>query len=193
MSVIAIEGIDRLGKGSLIQGIIKEHGYHHIIHYTKPVQTKVNRDLYDYQYQSFKAGFDLLENNDHRFIFDRWTLGEVVYSPRYREYDGNYVFHLENINLRLLSRMWLILLYTDNFDLLKDDGNSFDYGRRQEEMSDFIAAFNESKVPNKKMINVHDGYGDYKRFDVILFEALTFLKETSYANLLSSSNAQESY
>lgn len=187
MSIIVVEGIDRLGKGSIIKGIIEEYGYRHVIHYSKPVKSKVYRSLQEYQYDSFRRGFECLKTLDIHYIFDRFHLGEVVYSPRYRGYDGKYVYNLEDLNLTLLRRMWLILLYTDNFEFLVDDGNSFDFDKKQEEMDDFVNAFHKSKVPHKIMINVHNGHGDYKRFDEILTEALTFLKETPYATLLSSS------
>lgn len=185
MSVIVVEGPDRLGKDSLIQGIIRNIGYHQLVHFSKPLVPNCYSDdpkeaAFEYQKASFVQGFNNLCIGGTDFIYNRSFLGEYVYAPRYRDYDGSYVFQIEYDYRYLLDNMRLILLYTDNFEFLVDDGKSFNFEKRGEEMSDFITAFNRSIIPHKVMINVHDGHGGYRPFDDILTEALTFLKETKY-------------
>jgi hypothetical protein len=188
MPGIIVCGTDRLGKDSLIQGLLHHLKPHHVIHYAKPVVPNGYSDdqkvaAKTWQEQSFINGFEL-GTTETDFIFNRFHLGECVYAPRYRGYDGDYVFKIEYDYKYILDEMRLILLYTDNFGFMVDDGESFDFSKRGEEMRDFINAYKRSIIPSKIMINVHDGYGNYKTFDRILTEALTFLKESCYESLL---------
>lgn len=116
-----IDGIDRLGKSSLIKRIQQELGYHMVIHYDKPqvldkylnsasaIKEADPKDLNDpevqslsvdniarylYQYDTNVNMFKLMET-DIPIIFDRTHLGEMVYAPLYRKYPGDYVYRLE--------------------------------------------------------------------------------------------------
>ncbi len=117
-----IDGIDRLGKSTLIKRIQDEYGYHLVIHYDKPpvlqknMETALilrsipdclngrdqelshlsNEDLARYLYQEHTNlfMFELLQTNTP-IIFDRTHLGETVYAPLYRKYSGDYVFKME--------------------------------------------------------------------------------------------------
>ena len=117
-----IDGIDRLGKSSLIQKIQDELGYHLVIHYDKPKLLPNLVDMADcikraeasdtdydesyrnmsienlarrlYQEEANKGMFDLLRK-DTPIIFDRTHLGELVYAPLYRKYSGDYVYDME--------------------------------------------------------------------------------------------------
>jgi len=186
-----IEGVDRLGKGTLIGLIQEKFGYHTVIHYEKPKALEYYNDptfggimhtlppLGKYQYISFSRGFDMLRCCDG-LIFDRFHLGEVLYAPRYRGYSGDYVFELEN---QFTSSMdsWakgysrnvkLILLTTSDFSFIQDDGLSFDFSAKESEQEDFIAAFERSTMPNKVMIDVCNGNGGFKTPDQIFQEAM---------------------
>lgn len=188
---IILESIDQLGKDSLIQGLLRKLGYHLVVHYSTPILSEKyhnqltntnqfpNIPLREYQVESFRMGFKLCEN-EFNVIFNRSWIGEVVYAPRYRGYSGDYIFELEQEYKNCTQQLHLILLYTDNFDIMKDDGKSLDYSKREEEMEDFIRAFKRSIIPNKIMINVHNGQGGYRPFQDILDEALTFLEKTYY-------------
>ena len=99
---IIVEGVDRLGKSSLINGLQNKLGFHQVVHYQKPelldiynVSNNKNDALKMYQAKCFNNMFHMLSSGGN-FILDRAHLGEFVYSPRYREYDGSYVFELEN-------------------------------------------------------------------------------------------------
>lgn len=119
-----IDGIDRLGKSTLIERIQQELGYHLVIHYDKPKvlanyldtadcikRAETSETDYDlsyrelslenlarrlYQEDANRGMFDLLRN-DTPIIFDRTHLGELVYAPLYRKYSGEYVYEMEKL------------------------------------------------------------------------------------------------
>lgn len=187
-----IEGVDRLGKGTLIDGLLQNLGHHTVIHYEKPKKLayfddsggwsgKLGElsDLGRYQYLSFVHGFDLLRTSSN-LIFDRFHLGETVYGPRYRGYSGDYVFDLEDSFTNSMDswsngyakRVRLILLTTSDFSFIQDDGESFDFTAKEAEQEDFKKAFERSTLPVKVLIDVNNGRGGFKSADEILKEAL---------------------
>ena len=187
--VYGIEGLDRLGKSALIEGIRQRQGYYEVIHFGKP--QKLNAYIgalspfgmiipatrypdYVYQRESFINSM-LMAKSGARIIFDRWHLGEAVYSPMYRAYSGDYVFALEKaLNLQDVGEIRLILL-TENFDIsrhFESDGNSFDDKKRREEQALFIEAFNKSVIRDKKIICVTAADGSFRPKEEILDEAL---------------------
>lgn len=97
-----------------------------------------------------------------------FTCGECVYSHRYRGYDGSYVFEMEK-QLRTPQNTQLILLTTSDWSFIKDDGESFDFSKKEEEQNDFIEAFNRSTLPNKIIIDIAKD-GTYKKSKEILNE-----------------------
>lgn len=161
---IIIEGLDRLGKSTLIAEIEKQLGCFTKLHYGKPpvlqcysllVGPKHAKEAY--QRDSFAQMFALLESGA-KLILDRAHLGEAVYAKRYRGYDGDYVFDYEDYSRsKALSNTLLVLLVNNDQELerkLVDDGESFDWHRRAEEQQDFIAAFNRSRFVNKLKLDV---------------------------------------
>lgn len=185
MNKYLIEGLDRLGKDTLIQGIKHRHGFHHVLHFSKPelldcykmTPDEKELELYMYQHASFANMFELLSAKCARLICNRTHLGECVYAPLYRGYSGDYVFDMErafqiskNIDTRLI-------LLTEDFDIAEhflDDGESLGpIENRRKEQELFIAAFERSKIPNKRIVCVTDpGLGGFKPKTVILDEAL---------------------
>lgn len=169
-----IDGIDRLGKSSLANNIMDRVGYRLMIHYDKPklLSKYANRSsdpLRLYQEMCNETMFDLIDSG-MGIITDRTHLGELVYAPMYRGYDGDYVLRLERNVYTDDCR--LILLITTNFDMLEDDGESFDFSKKEEEQAKFLEAFRESSIKDKIIIDVHDGNGGYKDYNQILVEAL---------------------
>ena len=181
-----IEGIDRIGKGTLIGNLQRILGYHLVIHYEKPklldyyqytissrnldfTDTQINQTaLREYQYHSFVNMFKLFTSNVP-VICDRAHLGEIVYSPRYRGYSGEYVIELESTarELHNYQEPKLVLLTTSDFSMIQDDGMSFDFSKKEEEQADFIAAFERSTIRDKILIDVADGNGGFKDADFI--------------------------
>lgn len=195
IDVFAIEGLDRLGKSTLINNIKQSTGFFQVIHFSKPElldihylnmfnadsdgDLRARRDgLYTYQCASFNNSM-LLAKSGAKLIFDRWHLGENVYAPLYRKYDGSYVFDLEKRHdLQTHDRIRLILL-TEDFDKsnhFQDDGLSLgsaskENRRREQEM--FFLAFAQSTIKDKRVICVTDpSTGKFKDQLTILEEAM---------------------
>jgi nicotinamide riboside kinase len=196
-----IDGIDRLGKSSLVKRIQDELGYHLVIHYDKPQvltnyliaahgikeSTDPNYDFvkhlsveniarYLYQEEVNRSMFELMKN-DVPIIFDRTHLGEMVYAPLYRGYSGDYVYRFEKefIDEKMYTQSYnvrLILLISSNTEMLQDDGRSFDPTKKDEEQKMFIEAFNKSQLTNKVIVDVHNGAGGYKSFEDVFTEAI---------------------
>ena len=187
-TVFAIEGLDRLGKSTLIEGIRNALGYYEVIHFSKPQKLQAysggfpvqgvppsSLQVYHYQQESFRNSM-ILARSGARIIFDRWHLGEAVYSPMYRFYNGDYVFDFERNHNLDIADIRLILL-TEDFGVSRhfvDDGQSLGtVNDREEEQNRFIGAFNRSVIRDKRIISVTDpGLGGFKPKDWILAEAL---------------------
>lgn len=182
-----IEGLDRLGKDTLIQGIQHRHGYHQVLHYGKPL--KLDCYLHDatlsaerqYQEASFSAMFEILRDSQHtKIICNRAHLGECVYAPMYRGYSGDYVFDIEHsAGVHNWTTIRVILL-TEDFEFGRhfvDDGlslGSIDKRRKEQEL--FIQAFGRSTIRDKRIICVTDkASGRFRPRQEILDEALAFV------------------
>jgi len=150
------EGIDGLGKSTLIQEIKNQSGFFHYIHYEKPQHLKYyNDNLAAYQIDSFQYGFELLEQTKVSFIFDRFHLGECVYAQRYRNYPGDYVFSMErDYDVHDWNHVKLILLVTSNWSHIQDDGQSFDFNAKEKEQEDFIHAIQTSIFAKRQIIDI---------------------------------------
>ncbi len=144
-----ITGIDRIGKNTFIRRILK--GYKEI-HLDKPPK---EADPLTWSKSQYLDYFMTLAYQDH-VVFNRGHWDELVYAPRYRDYSPDYVRIMEDEYRDNLQNTCFILLYTTDFNIMKDDGKSHDFGRRQEEQEDFIKKFEESKL-NKMMIQVNEG------------------------------------
>lgn len=171
-----VEGIDRLGKDILINHIILNEGYYNVVHCTKPPKVNLYGSENEFQRNSFVSLMSLLKicDGNNKMIFNRSWLGEYVYS-NYRNYSGEYIFEIENyLSVDNLEDTLLILLYTDNTEMLIDDGLSIDYSNRQIEQQLFIEAYEKSIMKNKIMVNVHNGKGGYRNIDDIYSEVRRF-------------------
>lgn len=200
-----VDGIDRLGKSSLINRIQQELGYYLVIHYDKPKVLENSLNLARliisadpkeldpeyaklqgipeenlarrlYQGETNLNMFELLKTRIP-MIMDRTHLGEMVYAPLYRCYSGEYVYEYERDLLETKpftanSDLRLILLTTSNFEMLEDDGLSFNFENKQQEQARFIQAFERSAIPNKVIVDVHNGSGGYKSFEEVFQEAV---------------------
>jgi thymidylate kinase len=193
---IIIEGIDRLGKDTLIKEIMDRLRYFLVIHFQKPEilgcilkDVRRSQDLPDniindnvkmlaqkqYQQQSFINMMKLL-SSDASLILNRAHLGEYVYSPRYRNYSGDYVFDLE-MQSNFLDTTLLIVLHTSSFDFIKDDGLSFDFDKKEDEQMDFIRAFEKSNIKHKLLLDVNDSKGSFVPSDKLARIAIQAFQE----------------
>lgn len=185
--IYAVEGLDRLGKSTLIEGIQQQKGYFEVIHFGKPKLLDAyegarhhevpfkSAPAYEYQRASFRNSM-LLARSKARLIFDRWHLGEAVYAPLYRSYDGGYVFEFERLHGLDEAHHIRLILLTEDFQIARhfvDDGESLGaIQNREKEQEMFISAFERSIIPDKKIISVTDqGLGGFKPKGWILQEA----------------------
>lgn len=184
---IIFEGLDRCLKDTLIQKVKDFLPPSHILHYSKPPKTK-NQEVYqrDSFYQMFKLiAFNalFLPENKATLILNRSHIGEFVYSPIYREYDGSYVFDLEKKDLDVLQSVYLITLVDSNLSayLKRDDGNSFSSSNEEKiqmEIDRFKEASSKSYIPNKLLIDLNNYYLNESQIndDKILTEILQFIQ-----------------
>lgn len=191
---IIIEGVDRLGKDTLIQGLKQKLGFFQTVHYQKPeiLEAFINQAKSDlgpigeidikrhaqklYQMACFKQMFIML-SGEGSYILNRAHLGEVVYSPRYRGYTGDYVFELEKSFPKAAEQSLLVILHTSDFDFIKDDGLSFDFDKKEEEQNDFLRAADRSNMTYKLLIDVNDGRSNFVRPELIVNTVIYALKE----------------
>jgi thymidylate kinase len=173
-----IEGIDRLGKSTLISNIQHKLGYHQVLHFSKPLKLECYGDsLRAYQEMSFRNMFTMLSSPFSRIICDRAHLGEDVYSPFYRQYPGDYVFELEHAFHVQENKNVRLILLTEDFETSKhflDDGDSLGpITARAAEQARFVSAFEKSIIADKRAICVTDqGLGGFRTPRDILAEAL---------------------
>lgn len=168
MSVIICEGLDRCGKSTQIaklQDYFKEKGVESsVMHYagvdvndfgpfTNPAKEIASRTRYDDMLNIAERHVD----STHVLIFDRAHLGEYVYAPLYRNYDGEYVFELEKKFPNLTEKAFLFV-FTDAAEHLisRDDGLSLttDLEKKREEIKRFEKAFIFSNIKHKFHIDI---------------------------------------
>jgi hypothetical protein len=189
-TVYGICGLDRLGKSTLIDGIRNQFGYYEIIHFSKPQKLAAyantsekcgvpqgGQQVWHYQHEGFLNSM-ILANSGARIIFDRWHLGEAVYSPMYRNYSGEYVFAMETMHGLDMHPSLRLILLIENFEIARhfvDDGESLGaVEKREEEQARFIEAFHKSNIKDKRIVSVTDpALGGFKPKDWILQEALS--------------------
>jgi len=189
-TVYAIEGLDRLGKGTLISGILNREGFYNVIHFGKPEVLTTYKNakqgydeihvphsrhpLYLYQRESFINSM-LIAKSGARVIFDRWHLGEFVYGPMYRAYPGDYVFDIEHkVDIQDADiRLILLLEDFEHSKHFESDGESFDDTKRRDEQELFVTAFNRSIIRDKRKVVVTDSEtGGFRPKEDILEEVL---------------------
>ena len=177
--IIIIEGLDRVGKDTqikLLQTNLVDKPCH-IFHYSA-IKNIDNKFCKKYSKKLYNDGFKIigkLYKNRH-LIFNRFLLGETVYSPIYRKYSGDYIYKLEQKYQKkdFFKEIYLITIIDDVDNLLKrEDGLSFsiDPTKKQKEIDGFTDAYNRSNIVNKKLININN-----KSIDEVHLEICDFLK-----------------
>lgn len=166
--IYIFEGMDNCLKDTLIQAI---RSYlppqTQVIKFSNPpknIDTPEN-----WQKVHFKDMFDLialsLANGPRNMILNRAHLGEYVYSPIYRGYEGDWIFDLEesflNASNSHIKKLKLFVLYdSDNFQLnSREDGKSLSKSvhlKMDLERKKFLKAFEKSKIPSKKIFDLSD-------------------------------------
>lgn len=190
MKLLIIEGPDRCGKNTLIQGLISQSDNSVVRHFGS---AKGSNDLEkrNFQYQFFKKEFSLaglrtqFEMPDKEryprdiWIWNRAHLGEFVYGKMYRNTNPEqWVMQMESLYGMDLDPSVHLLLLTAPAEFLckRDDGKSFSDAveMREKEIASFRDAFHQSNIINKKILDVSNG-DEYLDKDVILHEVNKFL------------------
>jgi len=177
--IFIIEGLDRTGKTTLKENIRKNFTDKKLLTFhISNIKSLSNILAESYNRAMYFKYFTLLEENHKTqdFIFDRFHLGEFVYSPVYRNYNGSYVFEYEQKILN--SEVYLILLISSDLKILekREDGNSISRGNfsfLEKEQNLFLEAFNLSRIKNKLIIDIKD-----KSAEEVYKEAELFLKQS---------------
>lgn len=164
--IYIFEGMDNCLKDTLIQ-LLRSHlsPQTQILKFSNPPKNIDNPE--NWQKAHFKDMFDLIGLNlrysTRNLILNRAHIGEYVYSPIYRGYEGNWIFDLEELFLNAskehVKKLKLFLLYdSDNFQLnSREDGKSLsrsDHFKMDRERTRFLEAFEKSRIPCKKVFNL---------------------------------------
>jgi len=170
MSVVIMCGLDRCGKSTQIEKIknyFKEKGRDStVIHYSGIDVPESGPFKQGAQFVASRARYDdmlhladEMTDAEQVLIFDRAHLGEMVYSPLYRKYNGEYVFELEQKYPNLLEKALLfVVIDTPEHLLAREDGMSFSnkIEDKQKEIECFKKAFGMSNIKNKELIDISD-------------------------------------
>jgi thymidylate kinase len=167
---IIIEGLDRTGKGTQIQNLWTYLNHHYptgcnIIRGDK-MKTEHLSKTEDIAFRSTYANSinmtfqNMIQARANNFqgirLYDRLHLSEVVYGQKYRKYDCNHIYKIENA-VANLDDVYLITFIDDVENLYnRDDGEGFtsDPKEMKDEISRFREAHNDSSIKNKKIINI---------------------------------------
>ena len=163
---IICEGTDALGKGTQIQLIKNEFERRGqavmVAHYSNLKFSKDSKEIEQMSKTTYAAMFNIMSVVGQvpfcNLIFDRAHIGEVVYSPMYRGYSGNYVYGLEKEYLKdYSSKDTKLILFSDTAenviarDKARGDGLSFtlDLNKKRDELKRFEDAVSKSKLNHK--------------------------------------------
>lgn len=158
---IIIEGQDCVGKSTQI-AMIKKALKQICFITTNSIFVKQDstEDYIDYSKKTFDAMFKVFEcnsKNGYGTIADRAHIGEMVYSPIFRNYSGDFVLDIEEKFLYIPDMFLILFIDTPENLIARDDGLSFSIDPivKQKEQDLFIEAVNKSKIKNKIIIDVN--------------------------------------
>jgi len=191
MKLLIIEGPDRCGKNTLVQGLLSQ-SENSVVRHFGSAKGKDDQEKRNFQYQFFKKEFSLaslrpqFEMPDKEryprdiWIWNRAHLGEFVYGKMYRNtHPEQWVIQMETLFGFDLDPSVHLLLLTAPAEFLckRDDGMSFtdDIKMKEAEISSFRDAFHNSAIINKMILDVSNG-DEYLDKDTILHKVNKFLK-----------------
>jgi thymidylate kinase len=185
--LLIFEGVDNLGKDTLIKNILQHSSNYIVRHFSNPkgkttveqIQYQKDDFLYEFRKQTLRKQFKKTDSDV--FIWNRSHIGEWVYGQIYRNYKPNWIFELEKLfSFDKDQTVFLILLDAPpDFSLKNDDGLSFTTSKekRENERSKFKEAFEKSLIQNKIQISVVDKTNkQFKKEEDIYEELFKFIK-----------------
>ena len=186
--VIIIEGMDRVGKDSLISNLSKKFNSYVVLHSGIP---KTDKDLFSFYYDGIiHDTLDYFYDNKTDVIFhNRSMYGEYVYGSKYRNESPEEVLKvIDNLEIGQLKTfilerdLYLILLNCTDLSILKnnEDGNSLSSSLEdlKYELDAFNFVFDHSKIKNKLKVNVNIN-NIYRDKNDIAKEVINFINSSS--------------
>lgn len=158
MNVI-FEGLDACGKTTQIKLLETEFAKRgkvsHVLHYSN-INLDSNEKIRIASQLRYREMFNILNLSSdlNNFILDRAHLGEAVYAPIYREYNGDFVFDYEQQFLVKEHQLTKLIVFLDDAEKIierdkqRGDGLSFslDYDKKVQEIKAFERAFELSSL-----------------------------------------------
>lgn len=182
--IIIVEGQDRTGKDTIVKSIIRKYFDKTIIpiHCIGPGSESKNPLEESKKFYKDLLFHISLSNPNVNFILNRSHIGEMVYSPLYRGYNGDYVLELEKKFItsskicgcgKSKKTLLIVLVDSSNQNMERDDNDSLANNKKQsnEELSLFKEAFNKSSISQKVFIDIKN-----KNISEVKEEVLNFLK-----------------
>lgn len=173
--IYIFEGIDRVGKDTLIDEVARHCNKPIMRHYSSPPKEMSDLRAEVFQRQSYEHEWEnmghLVGHSNRDMIVNRFHLGETVYGPRYRTLCQSSVDAIFQDEAEAWDKIqWLgganavrlILVVTSSFDHLVDDGGNFNWANKEKEQHDFIRAWGRSCIP-KKIIDTYDPATNFYR------------------------------
>lgn len=177
--VIVMEGIDCVGKSTQInrlqRTLERDGGCVFVIHCEAVKSFDKDEAKIDYKEKikwvsenryagMLKLAEQYAADPSIHIIFDRAHLGEYVYSPIYRGYDGSFVFLFEKmLSKKALNRIFQFVFVDEPERVIardkeRGDGQSFslDVEKKRAEIQKFIEAYNLSSIKNSYFYNIKD-------------------------------------
>ena len=167
-NVIFFEGQDRCLKSTMINRLIltDPNHHYHTIHYGKPPRIA---NVQQYQERVYNEMFEII-SKDASFILDRSHLGEMIWSPIYRNYDSKpFIQEIEKEwyhKQRGEKKIFLFILVDSNFDKWskRDDGNGLNndcnFDKHMKEISFFKESLNYTCIESKFLIDLKHWYAE---------------------------------
>jgi thymidylate kinase len=152
------DGPDRCGKTTQIQNLknyLEDQG--HLVHLFKYSKIR-GPDIESRSKLYYTEIFDLINyvtNQNMNLIIDRSFASEVVYSPLYRDYSGDYIYELEEKYKHLMNKITSFICIDAPENLIeRDDGwsHSIDLDKKKDEIARFIKYHENSKIKFKHLI-----------------------------------------
>ena len=190
--LIIIEGVDNIGKDTLIKNFLNEYNNLIIRHFETPKGKSISQQieyqkedfLYEFRKQTLRKTVFNNINKKEAYIWNRSHLGEWVYGQIYRKYKPDWIFDLEkNFSFESDDDVFLILLDADaKFTIDNDDNLSFttDIKVRQREIKLFKEAFKKTHIKNKLLLKVHNNNLQFKNKNDIYEKVLKFVTRTEW-------------
>jgi len=162
--IVLFESPDRCGKSTqsqLLYNKLWRLGPTHSLHYSNLKGASKEESLNN-SIILYSDMFNLLLKGpkNRNFILDRSHIGEYVYAPMYRGYDGSYIFDIEKqfMNNDNWNLIYLVTFIDKAENIIKrDDGLSFStqVENKKKEINSFVEASKKSYIKNKIVIDIN--------------------------------------